>query len=78
MDDDPGLELGSGGGAEFHYEILAATIQSLLPTMEKLNIVTAAEVESPTLAERMRNEVIAREGVAVSPALIGAWCRKPA
>jgi ubiquinone/menaquinone biosynthesis C-methylase UbiE len=64
------------GGADFPYEIITATLQSLMPVMEKLNIATAQEVELPTLAMRMRDEVVAGKGVALSPALIGAWSRK--
>ena len=67
-----------GGGAEFPYEIIAAAIHSLLPVMEERKIATAAEVNIPTLAERMRDEVVAGKGVVLSPALIGAWSRKPA
>ena len=66
-----------GGGLEFQgYDILAGTIQSLLPVMEQLGIATASEVGFPTLAARMRDEVVAGKGVAFSPALIGAWSRK--
>src|SRR2546425_2676543 len=65
-----------GGGSEFPCEILAAAIQSLLPMMEKLPIATSAEVEGSTLAKRMHDEVIAGKGVVLSPALIGAWCRR--
>lgn len=67
-----------GGGANFPaYELLAGTVRNLLPAMEKLGIVTAAELGLPTLAERMRDEVIAAKGVALSPALVGAWAQKP-
>ncbi len=66
-----------GGGSEFPCEILAAAIQSLLPMMEKLQIATSAEVEVSTLAKRMSDEVIAGKGVVLSPALIGAWSRRP-
>jgi len=42
------------GGAQFQgYEILAELIRSLLPVMEDLGIATAAQVDFPTLAERM-------------------------
>jgi SAM-dependent methyltransferase len=67
-----------GGGSEFPCEILAAAIQSLLPMMEKLQIATSAEVEVSTLAERMYEEVVAGKGVVLSPALVGAWTRRPA
>jgi hypothetical protein len=66
-----------GGGVKFQgYDILAGTIQSLLPVMEQLGITTASEISFPTLAERMRDEVVTGKGVALSPALIGAWSRK--
>ena len=66
-----------GGGSEFPCDLLAGFIQSVLPVMEKLGITTREEVELPTLIQRMRNEVIARKGVVLSPAFIGAWSRKP-
>ena len=47
----------------------------MLPAMEKLGIVTAAEADVPTLAARIRDDVVAGKGVALSPALIGAWSR---
>jgi SAM-dependent methyltransferase len=66
-----------GGGADFPgYELLARTVRSLLPAMAELGIATAAELGVPTLAERMRDEVIALNGVALSPALVGAWSHK--
>jgi SAM-dependent methyltransferase len=65
-----------GGGSEFPCEILAGAIQSLLPMMEKMQIATSAAVEVSTLAKRMSDEVSAGKGVVLSPALIGAWCRK--
>jgi hypothetical protein len=67
-----------GGGLKFPYEIVADTIQSLLPKIEELQICTIAEVDPPTLAARIRNEVVASKGVVLSPGLIGAWSRKPA
>jgi 2-polyprenyl-3-methyl-5-hydroxy-6-metoxy-1,4-benzoquinol methylase len=75
---EPSLRMDAviGGGSEFPCEILVALMQSLLPVMEKLGVATAKEVELSTLVERMRNEVIARRGIVLSPALIGAWSRK--
>jgi 2-polyprenyl-3-methyl-5-hydroxy-6-metoxy-1,4-benzoquinol methylase len=67
-----------GGGPQCPaYEILADVVQSLLPVMEKLNIASAMEVEISTLAQRMRDEVVALKGVVVSAGFIGAWSRKP-
>lgn len=68
-----------GGGPEFvGYTLVADVVQSLLPAMEKLNLATAAELDLPTLEQRLRNEVTASKGVILSPALIGAWSRKSA
>jgi 2-polyprenyl-3-methyl-5-hydroxy-6-metoxy-1,4-benzoquinol methylase len=67
-----------GGGPQCPvYEILADVIQSLLPVMEKFKIASATEVEISTLAQRMRDEVVALKGVVVSGGFIGAWSRKP-
>ena len=55
------------------YQVLAEVTRSLLPVIEKFKIATAEEVDISTLARRVRDEVVAAKGVAVSPALIGAW-----
>ena len=66
-----------GGGPQCSaYEIVADVVQSLLPVMEKLKIARAAEVDISTLAQRMRDEVVALKGVVVSAGFIGAWSRK--
>jgi hypothetical protein len=66
-----------GGGPHCPvHEIVAELVQSLLPAMEKLNIAGATEVEISTLAQRMRDEVVALKGVVVSAGFIGAWSRK--
>ena len=44
--------------------------------MEKLKIARAAEVGLSTLAQRMRDEVVALRGVVRSGGFIGAWSRK--
>src|SRR5215472_4599366 len=66
-----------GGGPQYPvYEIVAELVQSLLPAVEKLNIAGATEVGISTLAQRMRDEVVALKGVVVSAGFIGAWSRK--
>ena len=66
-----------GGGPQCPvFEVVAEVIQSLLPVMEKLNIASAAEVGISTLAQRMRDEVIALKGVVLSAGFVGAWSRK--
>jgi len=67
-----------GGGPQCPlFEVVAELTQSLLPAMEKLNIASAAEAQVSTLAERMRDEVVALNGIVRSAGFIGAWSRKP-
>ena len=66
-----------GGGPDSPaYELVAEVVISLLPVMEKLQIATATEADIPSLAQRMRDEVVASKGVVLSPGLIGAWSQK--
>ena len=59
------------------YQLLAEALRSLAPTLEKVNIATAAQVNIDSLADRMREDVVAKRGVAMSYGLVGAWARKP-
>jgi hypothetical protein len=66
-----------GGGAKWSgYVVLAETIRSLLPVIEATGLATAADVDPDTLADRLRADVVATGGVAVSPALVGAWATR--
>jgi len=66
-----------GGGPQCPvYEIVAELVQSLFPAMEKLKIASAAEVGMSTLAQRIRDEVVALKGVVLSAGFNGAWSRK--
>lgn len=67
----------SGEGDSPVYRLLAEAVRSLVPTLEKLNIASAAQVQIDSLAERMRKQVVAKRGVAMSYGLVGAWARKP-
>jgi SAM-dependent methyltransferase len=64
-----------GGSHSPVYDWLAATLRSLLPIAERLGVVTAAEVEIETLAERMRQEALHHTACLMPPPLIGAWTR---
>src|SRR5215831_4272223 len=59
------------------YRLLAEAVRSLVPTLEKLNIASPAQVQIETLTDRMRKEVVAKRAVAMSYGLVGAWARKP-
>ena len=66
----------SGEGDSPVYKLLAEAVRTLIPTLEKLKITSAVQVQIDTLADRMRKEVVARRGVAMSYGLVGAWARK--
>jgi len=66
-----------GGPYSPVYEWLAETVRSLLPRMEVLGITRAETVNCDTLAQRMREEALAKRGVMIAPAMIGAFARKP-
>ena len=55
------------------YKTLPEIVRSLLPAMERLGIATAAEVEVESLGHRIRDEILANNGIVISPSLIGAW-----
>ena len=63
------------GPASPIYAWLEQTTRTLLPLMERTGVATAAEVAVETLAERLREEAVARDAVLVPPPLIGAWAR---
>ena len=58
-------------------ELLAEAVRSLVPTLQKLNLASPAHVQIDTLADRIRQEVVARRAVIVSYGLVGAWAIKP-
>jgi hypothetical protein len=66
-----------GGGPDFlGFSLVSDLLQSLLPTIERLHLSTAAELDLSTFEHRLRQQVSANKGVIFSPALIGSWSRK--
>ncbi len=59
------------------FKLLAEAVRSLAPTLEKANIASAAQVKIDSLADRMRDEVVAKRGIAMSYGLVGAWATTP-
>jgi SAM-dependent methyltransferase len=59
-------------------ELLAEAVRSVVPTLQKLNIASPAQVQIDSLADRLRKEVVARRAVVMSYGLVGAWASKPA
>jgi ubiquinone/menaquinone biosynthesis C-methylase UbiE len=64
-----------GGPHSPVYDWLAGVLRSLLPIAERLGVVTAAEVEIETMAERLRNEAVQQNSSIMTPPFIGAWAR---
>jgi ubiquinone/menaquinone biosynthesis C-methylase UbiE len=60
------------------YSVVAETVRTLLPTLERLGIATAGEVDVETLATRISHEAVAAQGTVVWSSLVGAAARKPA
>ena len=67
-----------GGGADWPgYAYLAAGIQNMLPTIERLGLATRAELEVETLATRLEEEVARSRLPMLCPPHISAWARRP-
>jgi SAM-dependent methyltransferase len=59
------------------YAWAADSLRSMLPLALKLGVATAEEIDIDTLADRLRAETIAHNGVIKTPDLVGAWVRLP-
>lgn len=55
--------------------IMSEVIRSLLPALVKCGIATEAQVGIDSLRDRMQQEILAADGVLISPSLIGAWTK---
>lgn len=72
------LQAKVGGVPNFPaHEYIADIVSSLLPMMERFGVASAATLEIGTLAVRLREEMISRDGVMILPSLIDAWVRTP-
>lgn len=77
---EPRMELNAqvGGGPQWAgYEHAAGTLRALLPLVERFGIATAEEVDVDTLADRLREEMVASDGVGKTPEMVSAWAPKP-
>jgi SAM-dependent methyltransferase len=66
-----------GGGADWGgYGHLAGLVTSVLPFLETHGIATASEVKPQTLAQRLRDDIVSRDGVVMWLTLVRLWGRK--
>lgn len=68
--------IGGGDGCTDWLQGLSALADSLVTTMEKLGVATAAEVDVTTLFERMRRDVISNGSVVFGRSEVVAWSRR--
>jgi ubiquinone/menaquinone biosynthesis C-methylase UbiE len=64
-----------GGPQTDFYEWLAETVRSVLPAMEKLGLAGVAS-EPESLAERLREEVVAERACLTTPLIVRTFARK--
>jgi ubiquinone/menaquinone biosynthesis C-methylase UbiE len=64
------------GADSIAYGFTAQTIVSLVPTMEKLGIATAAEIDVETLTDRLRSAALIGDHCIFMPRIIAAWATK--
>jgi SAM-dependent methyltransferase len=69
--------IASDGGDWEYVQLIAELVRSLLPTIERFQVASAAEVAIETLAERLRDEVVAGGGIIYTSLHYGAWTRTP-
>jgi hypothetical protein len=76
---EPKMELNApvGGPRWGGHELAAGTIKTLLPLLERFGIATSEEVGVETLAQRLREEMVASGGVGKPPEMVSAWAQKP-
>jgi ubiquinone/menaquinone biosynthesis C-methylase UbiE len=71
------VEAPVGGGKDWPgYEYLVETFRSLLPALQKMAGIDPAQVGIDTLAARLRDDVVQRQGVQMLPLMFGAWSHK--
>jgi len=65
--------IGFGAACMDWLKVAADLARTLLPKIEQFGIATAAEVDVATLAQRLRDEVIASSSMIVGRSEIAAW-----
>ncbi|WP_034216577.1 class I SAM-dependent methyltransferase [Actinoplanes subtropicus] len=73
----PGLqvELFAAGGPDAPAWAWANVISAAVPLMERHGIATRADLDPPTLADRLLAETLAADGCVLGPPMYGAWAR---
>jgi ubiquinone/menaquinone biosynthesis C-methylase UbiE len=64
-----------GQGPKAPVDFWAGFVRGLVPVMEKLGVATAADVDAPTLTDRLKAEAQAHDGIVLCPLIVSAWTR---
>ena len=77
---DPQLryEAPMGGGPDWvGYEARADHARRIAPRIIEAGLATEEELDTETLADRMRDEIVAQRGVLRAMPVVGIWARRP-
>ncbi|MDQ3901718.1 MAG: class I SAM-dependent methyltransferase, partial [Actinomycetota bacterium] len=64
-----------GQGPNAPIDFWADFVCGLVPAMATLGVATAADVDAPTLTDRLKAETEAHDGIVLCPLIISAWTR---
>ncbi len=67
------VETFAQGGPDAPAWAWANVISATVPLMERVGVSTRAEVDPPTLADRLLSETVERNGCVFGPPMFGAW-----
>ncbi|MFI5893700.1 class I SAM-dependent methyltransferase [Actinoplanes sp. NPDC051513] len=71
------VELFAAGGADAPAWAWANVISATVPLMELHGVASRADVDPPTLADRLLAETLAADGCVLGPPMFGAWASVP-
>lgn len=72
------VEAFAQGGPDAPAWAWANVISAAVPLMERFGVATRAEVDPPTLADRLLAETLGLDGCVIGPPMTGAWATVPA
>jgi SAM-dependent methyltransferase len=72
------VEAFAAGGPDAPAWAWANVVAATVPLMERVGVATRAEVDPPTLADRLLAETLANDGCVIGPPMTGAWATVPA
>jgi ubiquinone/menaquinone biosynthesis C-methylase UbiE len=65
------------GPESAYYEFLSDMVVSMQPIIERVGIASAADIDAPTLADRLRQDTVDNERVIFAQRVVSAWTHVP-